>query len=310
MGIALKRKIRNFFCGILGYLIIILGIVRRAKEMALSGPYITPIYFHNPSKKLFRNCIRWLKKNGYKFISTDELIYFLKKKKNPPNGSVWISFDDGWRRNMNEVIPVIIEENIPVTFFIPTKAMENQSFWFQDVKKFYDYLPSEYKVDIWKLWDIEESERKLVVNKLRRKINSNHKISDAMSVDNLTHIASLPQITIGSHTVNHAIIPNCSDEELDFELAVSKKVLEEWTGQKINCFAFPNGDYNGKEKIWLQKTGYDLAATIDTRLITKDDDIYYLPRFGTNSDGTLAENICHMVGVWFPFIEKLKKFFR
>ena len=37
-----------------------------------------------------------------------------------------------------------------------------------------------------------------------------------------------------------------------------------------------------------------------------NDDVYFIPRFICMDDGYLAENICHMVGIWTPFIDGLK----
>ena len=108
------------------------GSIHKAKNAAFESGRITGIAFHNPNKKFFKNSIQWLIRNGFTFISTRQLIDILKNKEKPPNGAVWISFDDGWKQNINNVIPILIEYNIPATFFITTGPAEKDGlYWWK-----------------------------------------------------------------------------------------------------------------------------------------------------------------------------------
>ncbi len=95
--------------------------------------------------------------------------------------------------------------------------------------------------------------------------------------------------------------------EIEYEINESKKIIENWVGEKINSFAYPNGAFDKREKDLLQKAGIKTAATIENRLIGMNEDIYLIPRFVAMDTGSLMENICHMTGIWEPFIAKLKK---
>ena len=71
-----------------------------------------------------------MKKNGYFFISIDQLIQYVQNQQEFPKGAVWLSIDDGWKDNIHNIIPVISEYKIPTTFFIATDPVENQGiFW-------------------------------------------------------------------------------------------------------------------------------------------------------------------------------------
>ena len=130
---------------------------------------------------------------------------------------------------------------------------------------------------------------------------------EAMTVEDIRSIAALPQVTLGAHTVSHPILPNCADVEVEYELVESKRRLEEWIGKPVTTFAYPSGSLNGREKGFLEKYGYELAATIENGRVGPDSDRYLIPRAGVMDDGSFAENLCHAVGVWEPVVKKLKK---
>src|SRR5690242_17901446 len=99
--------IRNIICAILALILLGVGAVRRARRRAFSGDVITALCFHNPSEKLFRQCVIWLTKHGYRFISADDVTDFLNHAKPVPPGAVWVTFDDGSREFLNNVLPLV-----------------------------------------------------------------------------------------------------------------------------------------------------------------------------------------------------------
>lgn len=299
------RIIRNIFCGLLGWLLILLDYVKKSRNNAFRNNFITPIYFHNPNKKLFTKCIKWLKKNNYFFISTDQLVDIIKRKSKPPVGTVWLSFDDGRKDNIENVIPVLEKYNIPATFFISTKPVEDGYFWWTVAKKYKSFLPINFK-DFWK---IPENERRAIIKNLVNRKSYEIK-REAMTIEDIKRISKNNLVTIGSHTVHHAIVTNCSDVALEYEINNSKKKLENWTGKEVKYFSYPNGDFDGREKKILEKYGFELAATTENKLICSNNDLYAIPRFSVMNDGFFSENLCHMLGIWQPFISKIKRFIK
>ena len=293
---------RRFLGGFIGYCLILFGFTKRAKEQILSVSNITPIYFHNPSKQLFERCIQWLKGNGFTFISTDQLVDILRGRMDAPRGATWITFDDGWKENISNVIPIIEKFNIPVTFFISTEPVENVgSFWWTIAQRYKEHLPLPYRKDVSMLWKIEEHKRRSLLDGLK-KIYSGESVREAMTVQDVKDIANLPQITIGCHTVNHVATPNCTSTELEFEISASKATIENWIGKEVKYFAYPGGKYDGRERMILEKFGIVLSATIEKRHISHDDDLYFIPRFSVMDKGYFSEAVCRMLGVFNPFI--------
>jgi peptidoglycan/xylan/chitin deacetylase (PgdA/CDA1 family) len=281
----------------------LLGYVKRAKHESFREGVITSIYFHNPGKKLFKEIVVWLRKNGYTFISSDQLIDILHKRIPCPRGAVWLSLDDGWKGNIDNVIPTAVEYNIPITTFVYTGAVEDGTFWWEEVKESAHRLPAGIG-DAGDIRKLSEDKRRQVLALISETESAFRR--KAMTVEDVRRISAIPQVTIGSHTVSHPILSNCTAEQVDYELQESKRKLEEWTAKPIRLFAYPNGAFNGKERQFLQKYGYELAVTTEPRFARLGGDPYLHPRTDVMDDGSLAENVCHLLGVWAPVVSRVK----
>jgi peptidoglycan/xylan/chitin deacetylase (PgdA/CDA1 family) len=264
------QVLRNCFCGAVALFVIASGAVHRARRRAFQIGVVTAIYFHKPNKRLLTQCIRWLIKHRYVFISADQLLQILYHRKIPPRGAVWLSFDDGCKELVSEVLPVIWQFQTPVTFFIPTGIVGGSGL-FPWVR------------------------------------NSNDRQS--LTVAELKQIAALREVTIGSHTVSHAIVTTLSDERLRFELGESKRTLECWLGTQIRCFAYPAGRAGCHQEL-LAETGYSMAANTENAFINKQTDPFMVPRLSIGDNILFPEAICNMVGVWRPVIDRFKGLLR
>ncbi len=68
-------------------------------------------------------------------------------------------------------------------------------------------------------------------------------------------------ITIGSHTVSHAFLPELKPEEVGKELAASKKKLEEVLGHPVTLLSYPAGGVTEPAIQEARKAGYEAALT-------------------------------------------------
>jgi peptidoglycan/xylan/chitin deacetylase (PgdA/CDA1 family) len=67
---------------------------------------------------------------------------------------------------------------------------------------------------------------------------------------------------IGSHTMSHALLPGCSDSQLEEEVAGSRRVLEERLGAPVLTFCYPNGDHDRRSVAAVRRAGYRAAVTV------------------------------------------------
>jgi peptidoglycan/xylan/chitin deacetylase (PgdA/CDA1 family) len=247
-----------------------------------------------------------LKNNGHVFISTQQVINYLKGKESVPDRAVWITFDDGWKENIENVIPIITEYNIPVTFFVSTDPVENGGiFWWSYVTQYgKKYLKTDNTIKKMRL--ISERRREQLIKQLEDRFSSCMN-REAMTIEDVKQIARLPQVAVGCHTAHHVMMTQCNDEELNYEIKISKEKLESWIGKPVNCFSYPEGDYNSHVKATVQKYGFELATTTDNRFISDKDDLLLIPRFWVRGEGFFSEAKCQMLGIWVPFMWKIQK---
>jgi hypothetical protein len=91
-------SIRNFAALFLSVWYIITGRVRRSVNRALNGDYILSVYFHNPDKKLFASCLKWLSNKGFHFISLNDIDRIRTGLVPFPKGAVLLTVDDGYTK--------------------------------------------------------------------------------------------------------------------------------------------------------------------------------------------------------------------
>ncbi len=85
-------------------------------------------------------------------------------------------------------------------------------------------------------------------------------------------------IDIGSHTVNHAYLPEISEEKQHYEIEESKKILEEKLGHAANYIAYPAGGFAGQIKTIVKDAGYKGACTTNRGFEKFNRDVYELKR--------------------------------
>jgi peptidoglycan/xylan/chitin deacetylase (PgdA/CDA1 family) len=148
--------------------------------------------------------------------------------------------------------------------------------------------------------------RQKIIETVRQNHKNSH-LKNSMTVEDVRRISEMPQIAIGSHTVTHPFLPNCSNSQLDYELRESKRILEDWTGKPVWAFSYPNGDFDDRARQRVRENGYGLAATTENGFYRLNGDRYLLPRMEVMNDGSFTENLCHALGVWTLIISKFKR---
>lgn len=298
--------------GIIEYLRQILGFVfalflkvsgrcRRRFEELQKEDSVLPIYFHNPDKKLFEKLITSFLDRGFSFITYHDLKRFLEGEHIDYSKKIWLSFDDGWKGNLTNVIPVLIEKQIPATFFIPVGCNMKGYFWFTLIRKNIQLL----NVTVDRFWKIPNSERLKIVSEVEDNPNLT-KISDALTKEEISNISINKLFSFQNHTYSHAICNNCTVQELEKEIIGASLEIAKLTSEKVDGFAYPNGDYDEKTINFLKDNHFNIGATTTPGFITRSTNQFLLPRNSVMNNGGFLENYCHALGIWQPEIKKLK----
>jgi peptidoglycan/xylan/chitin deacetylase (PgdA/CDA1 family) len=157
--------------------------------------------------------------------------------------TVAVSFDDGYVDNLTVAYPIATRLGIPITVFVTVQPV-------------LDGAPFR--------WDeaAPESGRPLTPQELR-------------------HLATLPGVAIGSHTMTHARLAALSPEDQRRELTASKARLEELTGRPVTLFAYPfgkPGDVGPETPRRAEEAGYRAAFLSQAGRIVPSSPRFALPR--------------------------------
>ncbi len=102
-------------------------------------------------------------------------------------------------------------------------------------------------------------------------------------------------IDIQSHTHSHQVSTTLSDEELVYELTVSKRLVELNTGKKCNVLAFPNGIASERELEAAKQAGYKIINLVgDHGSNRKGDDLAKLKRITVFGNWTAQGLLQHI----------------
>ena len=89
----------------------------------------------------FKKQIKFFKEN-YNFVKIQDLIEYYKnpKEKELPDKAILLTFDDGYKDHYTYVLPVLLDNNIQGSFYIPTKCFQDKEVL--DVNKIHFILES------------------------------------------------------------------------------------------------------------------------------------------------------------------------
>jgi len=83
---------------------------------------------------------------------------------------------------------------------------------------------------------------------------------------------------IGSHGKSHRSLVGLNADEIIDEIEISKRVLENMSGNKINCFSYPFGKINKLSANLVNKSYHFAVSTMRSRFDTNKHKNYFIPR--------------------------------
>lgn len=251
------------------------------------------------SKTDFEKKIKFLKRN-YKIISLSDFVSHIKS--DSKNFYISLTFDDGYKDNLLNVIPIINKYKIPITIFICTGFIDRavNAWWYQIneillKKKFIKYYFEGKKVS----FNLSSEENKIdflnyVLKKYfslpsAKKLKFLNIITSSIEIKNSKHflnwnevklLSKNPLVTIGAHTINHPCLASLNNRQLIAEIFLSKNILEKKIGKNVNFFSYPYGNKisaSTREFNSVKKFNF-LAAFTTRRGIPNKDKLFCLPR--------------------------------
>lgn len=167
----------------------------------------------------FERQIAYLKKKGFEFYTTSELISFYRANGEFPPRSIAVTFDDGWKDNYRHAFPVLKKYGAKATIFLVTSCIGQNT----------DKVTAE-----------GEGQREHLSEKDILEMSENG-------------------IEFASHSLSHALFHQIGNQEIEREVTESKQIIENLTQKECSTFAYPAGFFTDFAKEAVRKAGYQAA---------------------------------------------------
>lgn len=255
---------------------------------------------HEPDIAYFESQIRWLR-DSFNILTVREAARRLYDGSLEP-GTLCVTFDDGYRDNALNALPILQRLKVPATFFVTTAYTGGGLMWNDRV------------VEAVRRWahttmDLEDlnlgrhaltDDRSPVLDALLGQMKYlPYEQRDALASALIGRATAPPErmmmdedeirrlhaagMEIGGHTVSHPILSALDDAAAAREIVDNKTRLEQIIGEPIVTFAYPNGrpqrDYQTRHLSILRDCGYRYAVTTSPGTASRRSDPLQMPRF-------------------------------
>jgi len=228
-------------------------------------------------------------KAKFNVVSLAQVGAFITKGEKLPPRPALITFDDGYLDNYQNAYPVLKGLGLPAVIFLMTSRMDHPAppWWDECAYALHRTphtaaaLPLIGVVDLSTpaarqsatdallraLKTVPEAEKLAHVRALWGTLDVQPPTTEPPLFVNWDQVRELVAngVACMPHTVNHPILTRIDTETARRELAESKAIIEQKTGQPCMGFAYPNGtpaDYNETTFAILKELGYTAAFTL------------------------------------------------
>lgn len=152
---------------------------------------------------------------------------------------VILTFDDGYADNYENLLPLLKKHNAKaVIYVLADRGIKNN------------------------LWDMDLGEPE----------------APLMNDEQLLECHSSGLVEIGSHGMSHQHLPQLNDSDVLQEISKSKEKLEAMLNDEVVSFAYPYGDYGGREAKMVCKAGYVFGVATASGPVKMADDLMRIRR--------------------------------
>jgi len=225
-----------------------------------------------------------------------------------PPGAVAVTFDDGYLDNYDVASPILMDAEIPATFFLNTESAgaEREGWW--DVMErllLSDAVPDHLTLELpggqlthptntaalragallalhGALLYLPAEARASAIEQLCRWAGKDplpprptHRL---MTVGEVQRLSGRPGHSIGAHTTHHLLLPAHSTDVQRREIVENKQVLEDMIGQPVTAFSYPYGEHDPDTVSVVRDSSFRCAVTVEPAAVRADVDPFRMPR--------------------------------
>lgn len=266
-----------------------------------------------------------LLKRRFNVLTVAEFADHIRERRPFGDGACLITFDDGWRDNYENAVPIMAAHDLPSLIFLPMNYIgQTRVFWQEALAQLllqaFDRVRQEparrpslaailERTELAPLLDLApgpdykltvistvSSQKKLGADPLHRLIAD---IAGWLgtppdvfaSVDGFIdwrQVAAMSRqrVTFGGHGVDHLLLTQVSDAVAEAEIEGSKRELDRRVSEPVPTFSYPNGSWTPKAGETVQRAGYQLAFLAGGGPVTCEDDPWTLRRVNIHESMT------------------------
>jgi len=222
-----------------------------------------------------------------------------------PSRAACVTFDDGYRDNVEVALPILQRQGVPATFFVATGFLDGGCMWNDKIIEALRSMPGPmldlqaWGLPVFEIGDTQSRRRAiqqiLPALKYRPSAEREARAEHLKMATGASAASSLMMgeadiralraagMEIGAHSVTHPILANVEVGQARREIVESGQRLGEILREPVRLFAYPNGkpgqDYGPEHVRMVRDAGYSAAVSTAWGVATTGVDLYQLPRF-------------------------------
>jgi peptidoglycan/xylan/chitin deacetylase (PgdA/CDA1 family) len=234
----------------------------------------------------FRDQLDWLGRRTNVVPLRDALRRLRSGAALPPRATA-ITFDDGYRDNLELAVPELERRGMPATFFLVPGLLDRrvEPWWEQAAWAVTDAIEHEATIDGRRLVLADPGGRRAVLKEVAELLKRRDRAAREGALQELiAQLAPRPRgdlselfldwegaralasrgFEIGSHSRDHAILSEETARAQAEDLATSRSALESGLGVPVTAVAYPNGtrhDYDAATLAAARAAGFETGVT-------------------------------------------------
>ena len=209
-----------------------------------------------------------------------------------PPLSVILTFDDGYLDNYQIAYPILKKYGISAIIFLPTDYIDRQNVFWWDKLYYIIYNSPKQSLEMnhaqgLGMLDLGSRDKRAAA--LDKLLAMAKRIPDTDRVALLEEVYAKAEVTVdplafprqavnwgevkemiqgdmefGAHTLSHPILSRLPQDKLAEELTLSRRKIQQETGQPVDCFCYPvglEGTFNDNVVEAIRHAGFTYATT-------------------------------------------------
>jgi peptidoglycan/xylan/chitin deacetylase (PgdA/CDA1 family) len=204
---------------------------------------------------------------------------------------VAVTFDDDLPSHVIHALPILREAGVPAAFFLSGRALHGLGpYWFQQLEALLVTRGARNTAALLGIESATPATLALACEQsrgIRRRVGEVSADLLAPSTLEREDIASLSaaRMTIGFHTLDHAILPGMDDTDLEGAVAHGRSQLAAAAGAPVRFFAYPHGKVDARSAGAVRDGGFEAAFTGRPEALRRRNDRYAIGRWEPGSIG-------------------------